>query len=888
LEQFWAEPPERLLEKLGASPGGLTSGEASDRLARHGRNSLAERPAAGVVRLFLRQFSNPFVLVLVGAAGVAALVHEPVDSGLIVAILVGSALLTLSQEYRAGRAVQALRDLVVHRVPVIRDGVEADLPSEELVPGDIVLLSAGTMIPGDGVVLEARDLYVNQSVLTGEAFPVEKAPGTAPRDAPLSARTNVAFMGTSVRSGTGRMLVVRTGMETAFGAVSRKLTLRPPETEFERGIRRFGYLLTRVIVLLVGGVFAANVFLDRPPVESLLFAVALAVGISPELLPAIISVTLARGARGMAREGVVVRRLNAIEDFGSMDVLCCDKTGTLTEGSIRLEGALDAEGDPSEAVFAMALANARLQTGIVNPLDEAITRAGPDAVPEEPSQGAGSTGAATPQGALMETLSALAVPRKLDEIPYDFVRRRMTVVVEQGTGARLLTKGALDSILEVSTRVRRPGGRVEPLDADGRNRLLARLEEWSAEGFRVLGVSTRDLPLQSGYGRTVEAEMVFEGFLLFQDRPKEGVREVLDGLRELGVQVSMITGDNRFAARHVAEQVGLDGASMLTGSELDGLRDEALWRLAPETRVFAEVDPNQKERIISALQRSGHVVGFMGDGINDAPALYAADVGISVEGAVDVARESADLVLLRQDLEVLRRGIRSGRTIFANTLKYIHITTSANFGNMVSMAVASLFLPFLPLLATQILLTNFLSDVPALAIAGDRVDESWVERPRRWEIEPIKRFMLLFGLVSSAFDFLTFGLLLWVFSAGAELFRTGWFVLSMLTELVILFVARTRGPLYRSRPATGLVVAALATGAVTLSLPFVAPGQLFQFVPLPPVLLVSLLGVAMAYGMASELAKRHFYGWVDRQARRSYQKASGAPGREGVQIGSAR
>ncbi len=680
-------------------------------------------------------------------------------------------------------------------------------------------------------------------------------------------------MGTSVRSGTGRMLVVRIGMETAFGKVSRKLALRAPETEFERGIRRFGYLLTRVIVLLVGGVFSANVFLDRPPVESLLFAVALAVGISPELLPAIISVTLARGARGMARDGVVVRRLNAIEDFGSMDVLCCDKTGTLTEGSIRLEGALDSGGSASEAVFRMASANARLQTGIVNPLDEAIVQAG-----SASAEGPAATG----------SREVGPLPRKLDEIPYDFVRRRMTVVVEHEGHARLLTKGALDAVLEVSAGVRTPLGAVAPLGPAVRTRLLGRLEAWSGEGFRVLGVATRDLPLRSVFGRETEAEMVFEGFLLFQDRPKERIGEVLGGLREMGVQVCMITGDNRFAARHVAAQVGLDGASMLTGGELDALRDEALWRLAPETRVFAEVDPNQKERIIRALQRNGHVVGFMGDGINDAPALYAADVGISVEGAVDVARESADLVLLRQDLEVLRRGIRSGRQIFANTLKYIHITTSANFGNMVSMAAASLFLPFLPLLATQILLTNFLSDVPALAIAGDRVDESWVERPRRWEIEPIKRFMIVFGLVSSAFDFLTFGILLWVFSAGAELFRTGWFVLSMLTELVILFVARTRGPLHLSRPATGLVVAALATGAVILVLPFVPPGQLFQFVPLPPALLLTLLGIAAAYAIVSEVVKRRFYGWVDRLALRSNTKASGAPRSDGIQNENAR
>lgn len=828
---YWSRTPEELLRDLGSSASGLPAAEAAARLRAHGRNVLEASPRVGILRLFLRQFSNPLVLILVAAATVAALARESTDSLIILVVLLGSAVLTLVQEYRATTAVARLRAMVVLRSRVVRGGAETEVPAEELVPGDVVVLAAGTLVAADGVVLEARDLFVNQGVLTGESMPVEKTPGAAPAAATVPERTGVLFMGTSVRSGSGRMLVVATGMETAYGGIARRLSLRPPETEFERGIRRFGYLLTRVTILLVLGVFAANVFLHRPAVDSLLFAIALAVGISPELLPAIISVTLARGAREMAGQGVIVRRLNAIENFGSMDVLCSDKTGTLTEGKIRLHAALDAAGAPSPEVLAAAVANARLQTGMRNPLDEALL-------------------AAVPGDA--------RAPAKLDEIPYDFVRRRVTVVVEDGEGGRLLTKGALAQLLEVCTEVREGGGSV-PLGPERSAALEARMAAWSGQGFRVLGVAARRVPRRERYGRGEESGMTFEGFLLFADAPKEGIERVLRELRELGVAVKVITGDNRYVARHVAERVGLDGGGVLTGAELDVMPDEAVWRRAAETSVFAEVDPNQKERIILALRRTGHVVGYLGDGINDAPALHAADVGISVDGAADVARDTADLVLLKHDLEVLRRGIRMGRTTFANTLKYVHITTSANFGNMVSMAAASLFLPFLPLLATQVLLNNFLSDLPAVAIAGDRVDEAWVRRPRRWEIRPIQRFMVVFGLVSSAFDFLTFGLLLFVFAAGAERFRTGWFVVSLLTELVVIFVVRTRGPLFGSRPSPALAWIAAATGAVAVALPFTRLGEVFQLVPLPPALLAGLLAVTLAYAAATEAAKRWFY-----------------------------
>ena len=574
------------------------------------------------------------------------------------------------------------------------------------------------------MVLEAADFLVNEAGLTGESFPVEKQPGIVPEKTPLAKRTNAVFLGASVQSGTAKVLIVETGHRTAFGAIARRLAARPPETEFGRGIRQFGYLLIRVMVVIVLFVLAVNGLLGRPPVESLLFAVALAVGMSPELLPAIISVTLAAGARAMAKEGVIVRRLDAIENLGSMDILCTDKTGTLTEGIIALSDATDAEGRSSPSVRQLALLNAAFETGIDNPLDAAIVA--------DCKRGGLTTGGY----------------RKVDEIPYDFRRKRLTIVVAEDADPAhhlIITKDAFQNVLSVCTLLRQ-GETDVSLSEDVHKQLAAFYEAKGAAGFRVLAVAARRLAAKAAYGRDDETSMTFLGFLLFVDPPKEGVADTIRALRSLGVHIKIISGDNRYVTAHLAEAVGLDPKSMLVGDDLAKLKDEALWNLAPRTDLFVEVDPQQKERIVRALQRTGHAVGYLGDGINDAPSLHCADVGISVEGAVDVARASADIVLLKRDLDVLRRGVEDGRRTFANTLKYISITTSANFGNMISMALATPLLPFLPLLAKQILLNNFLSDLPSLAIATDSVDPERVTLPQRWSIKDVQRFMILFGL----------------------------------------------------------------------------------------------------------------------------------------------
>ncbi len=830
--EYWSRPADQVLAELSATPEGLGGADALARLKAAGPNTLKARKRASAWGLLLKQFRSPLVLILLFATIVSAVVREYADALVILVIVIGSALITFAQEYSASGAVEKLRARLVHRVTALRDGRPQSVPAEDLVPGDVVTLSAGSLIPADGLVLEAKDFFVNQAVLTGETFPVEKRPGPVAAGAGLAERLNSVFMGTTARSGTAKVLVARTGPGTAFGRIAERLNLRPPETEFERGIRRFGYLLTQVMVVLVLVVFGANILSAKPPVDSLLFAIALAVGISPELLPAIITINLSKGAREMARRGVIVRRLNAIENFGSMDVLCTDKTGTLTEGVVRLDGALDVQGRPSEEVFRYAYWNAHFQTGLSNPLDEAITAA-------------------------RELDMSRTV--KLDEIPYDFVRRRLSIVVQEAGGPpRLVTKGALDGVLAACRRVRGDAGPV-PLGDEERARIRERFERWSEQGIRVLGVAVRDAPPQAAYTRDDEHDLDFAGFLLFFDPPKTDAKRTIAELAGLGVRLKIITGDNRLVAEHVAGLVGLDVEGVVTGAELNILRDEALWHRVEHTTLFAEVDPNQKERIIRALQKAGHVVGYLGDGINDAPALHEADVGISVESAVDVAREAADLILLKRGLDVLRRGIAEGRVTFANSLKYVFATTSANFGNMLSMAAASLLLPFLPLLAQQILLNNFLSDFPAIAMASDRVDPEWIAKPHRWDVRFIRNFMIWFGLVSSVFDALTFAALLFLVRATPEQFRSGWFVESLLTELFVLLVIRTRRPFLRSRPGPWLLASTLIVAALAVVIPYLPLNALLGFVPLSGPVMAMMVTITALYVLATEAVKRAFY-----------------------------
>jgi Mg2+-importing ATPase len=765
------------------------------------------------------------------AAILSVFLGETTDAFIILTIVLASGLLGFWQERGAADAIEKLLAVVQTKVTVMRDGKPLEIPVEKVVPGDVLLLSAGATSPGDCLLLKSQDLFMDEATLTGETYPVEKNVDLLAADTPLSQRSNSVFMGTHVVSGTATAVVVLTGKATEFGQVSERLQLRPPETEFERGIRRFGYFLTEVTFLLIVAIFAVNVFLARPVLDSFLFSLALAVGLTPQLLPAIISINLAQGAKRMANHKVIVKRLSAIENFGSMNVLCSDKTGTLTEGKVHLEVTLDANGQPGSKVALYAGLNASFESGYLNPIDEAIRTS---------------------------SRFDLGAYSKLDEIPYDFIRKRLSIVVNAPGGPFMITKGALKNVLEVCDQAELEEGKLASLETV-KPQILARFEDLSQQGFRTLGLAYRKLENNDPITKESEARMVFLGFIVLADPPKAGIGETIGQLEKMGVTLKVITGDSRAVATHLCQQLALDTTEILTGSDLHRLKNEALVHKVNKVSVFAEIEPNQKEQIILALKKAGNVVGYMGDGINDAAALHAAEVSISVDSAVDVAKEAADIVLLEKDLEVLGEGVRQGRITFANTLKYVFMATSANFGNMFSMAGASLFLAFLPLLPKQILLTNFLTDFPETAIATDNVDQAWTAKPRRWDIHFIRNFMLTFGPLSSIFDYLTFGVLIVVLNATPEQFRAGWFVESVISASLVVLVIRTSGPFYRSKPGRALLIATIGVAATTLVLPYSPLASLLGFSAIPPWFILMLGLILALYVTSAELLKRFFF-----------------------------
>ena len=830
LSSFWSIPPEELQRQLGTKQEGLDEGEAQERLKKYGANLLESRKESYPLLLLLSQFKSPIILLLVFAAGLSIYLHQAADASIILVIIFISGLLGFWQERKAADAVAKLLAIVQIKASVLRGGIQKEVPVEEVVPGDIVVLRAGDIVPGDALILKSRDLFVNEASLTGETYPAEKISRVLDQATPLSRRINSLFMGTNVVSGTARAVVVRTGTDTEFGRVSQRLKLREPETEFERGVKRFGYLLLEVTMVLVVAIFAINVYLARPIVESFLFSLALAVGLTPQLLPAIISINLAHGARRMAAHKVIVKRLSSIENFGSMNVLCTDKTGTLTEGTVKMHSALDLEGRESDVVFLFAYVNAFFETGFSNPIDQAIL------------------------GHHKPDVSGF---KKLDEVPYDFIRKRLSILVSRGDEHSIIvTKGALINVLDVCTFALTAQGVVDI--ALERDQIQARFQELSGKGFRVLGLSKKVIDANVCLTRD-EAEMTFLGFLVFFDPPKEGIAETIRNLNKLGVALKVITGDNRLVAASISKQIGLLGGRILTGHEISQASDEALQKQVQEVDVYAEVEPNQKERLILALRKAGNVVGYMGDGINDASALHAADIGLSVDSAVDVAKEAADIVLLEKDLSVLTDGVVEGRKTFSNTMKYVFMATSANFGNMFSMALLSLFLPFLPLLPTQVLLTNLLTDLPEMTIASDSVDPELISKPTRWSIGFIRKFMVVFGLVSSIFDYVTFGVLLFLLHATVGQFRTGWFIESVVSASMVVLIIRTRRPFFKSRPGRYLLAVTLLVGAATFVLPFTPLSEPFGFTKMPVYFLVIVVVIVATYIVTAELAKKIFY-----------------------------
>ena len=814
---------------LDARETGLDEKEAQKRLKQYGANLLKPRKKSYSILLLLAQFNSPIILLLVFAAGLSFYLHQVTGASIILIIVFISGLLGFWQERRAADAVAGLLAIIQIKASVLRDGKHNEVPVEYVVPGDIIVLRAGDIVPADSRILLSRDLFVNEASLTGETYPAEKIPGILDSETPLSRRINCLFMGTNVVSGTATAVVVHTGTDTQFGRVSQRLGLREPETEFERGVKHFGYLLLEITMVLVVAIFAINVYLARPVVDSFLFSLALAVGLTPQLLPAIISINLAHGARQMATHKVIVKRLASIENFGSMNILCTDKTGTLTEGTVRLNSVLDLEGKESEEVFLLAYVNAFFETGFFNPIDQAILN--------------------------FRKLDVSGL-KKLDEVPYDFIRKRLSILVSNGLENTIVTKGALVNVLEVCTSAMR-GQEVVDISLV-KEPIQARFQELSGKGYRVLGLCKKTVKSDVLLAKD-EADMTFQGFLVFFDPLKESIAQTIRDLFQLGIGLKVITGDNRLVAASIIKPLGLLGGRVLTGPEISRESDEALQKLVQVVDVFAEVEPNQKERLILALRKSGNVVGYMGDGINDASALHAADVGISVESAVDVAKEAADIVLLEKDLSVLKQGVIEGRKTFSNTMKYVFMATSANFGNMLSMALLSLFLPFLPLLPTQVLLTNLLTDLPEMTIAGDRVDLELVSQPRRWSIGFIRNFMVTFGLLSSLFDFLTFGALLFLLHANVDQFRTGWFIESVVSASFVVLIIRTRRPFLSSRPSRSLIVVTLLVGLLTFLLPFSPLAEPFGFTKISPYFLAVIAVIVGLYIASAEIVKKIFY-----------------------------
>ena len=842
LPPWWLEPsPEK---ETGAEIQGLSTAEAKARLASFGPNLFRETQETPLPLQFIARFKNPLVIILLIASTMSALSGDITSFFIINSMVLLSVTLDFIQEYRAHESAKKLRQSVSLRATVVRDGKPLELAATEIVPGDVVLLSAGDLVPGDGRVLEARDLFVNQALLTGEPYPVEKRAGFLPDSATeLDEATNAVFMGTSVISGNARISVVKTGAHTAIGEISYSLSRPATPTSFELGIHRFGALIMRLTVLMVMFVLLTNMFFHKPWLESFLFAVALAVGLTPELLPMVVSVTLSRGALRMARMQMIVKRLSAVQDLGSVDVLCTDKTGTLTEAKIRLERHIDASGRLSERVLELAYLNSFFETGLRSPLDQAI---------------------------LDHEHIEIGAWRKIDEMPFDFERRRISVLIDNGVTRWLVVKGAADEILELCTHYEAEEATVRrSMDEAAVAAARDQYQELEKEGFRVLGIAWREVPPDHPHALiSDEADLILAGFAGFLDPPKASAAPALAALAQAGVVVKVVTGDSDLVTRHVCQELKIPVDELLTGKDIAQMDDHALQARVESVNVFCRVNPAQKERVIRALKARHHVVGYLGDGINDAPSLHAADVGLSVDSAVDVAKEAADMILLRHDLHVLYSAVMEGRRTLGNIMKYIMMGTSSNFGNMFSMAGAALFLPFLPMLPTQILLNNILYDISQVSIPLDTVDDEETRRPHILDLNFIRNFMLIIGPISSLFDFLTFYVMLMVLEAGEKLFQTGWFVESLCTQVLVIFIIRTRGSPLRSRAHPALVITSLTIVSIAVLLPFTPIGAYFGFVPPPIEFYLILAAMVAVYLAIVEMVKHRFYRWVA-GARRS-------------------
>lgn len=824
---------EEALQRFSVTLRGLKEHEVKKRLVEYGHNEPSKKKQKTIFRQIVEKFLNPLVLVLLIIGIVSLFLEQIVSSCLVALMAIMSVFLSFIQEYKAGQEAKKLHELVHTTASVLRDGIQKEVKLSELVPGDLVDLSAGDMVPADVRLLSSKDFFINQSSLTGESFPIEKhASMKATSSLRKIDQPNMAFMGSSVVSGTALALVVQTGDSTSFGSIYKKISSLNVETNFDKGIRQLTMLMVRAMIFLVAFIFCVISFRNQDFIEAFLFSLGVAVGLTPEMLPMIVTVTLSKGALALSKKKVIVKRLNSIQNFGAMDVLCTDKTGTLTLDKIVLEKHCDVQGKESEEVLRYAYINSAYQTGLKNVLDKAI---------------------------LKHEKLGLQECEKIDEIPFDFSRKIMSVVVKMGTTHTLISKGSPEEIFRRISSYEL-NGQILPLQSS----LLQEVEEeyrlLSKEGFRVLAIAYKEVTSEKRvFTKEDEQSLILKGYVAFLDPPKPSVKETIHALKKGGVHLKVLTGDNELVTQKICKEVGLPFTSIVLGETVENASDLLLQEIVEKNDIFARLLPLQKERVVRALHNNGHIVGFLGDGINDAPSLKTSDVGISVNNAVDIAKESADIILLKKSLMVLEDGVREGRVTFGNIVKYIKMGSSSNFGNMFSMTGASMLLPFLPMLPIQILLNNFLYDLSQIAIPTDSVDEDYIKKPRSWNIGEIKKFMLIFGPLSSLFDYITFGVLLFFFRASPSFFHTGWFLESLCTQTLIIHVIRTNKiPFIESRPSHFLLMTSLFIVLTGLLIPFTRLGPFVGFLPMPATYFVALSFITLAYLVTVQVLKRFF------------------------------
>lgn len=818
-----------LLNNLQTSLTGLSHTESQKRILRYGHNQSVTQKEPIVIIGYLKKFITPLTLTLLAVSVLSYFLGQNFNAIIVMAMAVLSATLSFLQEYNASKTAKKLAELINIKTIVLRDGKKHEVLIKELVPGDVIELSAGKMVPADIRIITSNHFSVNQSVLTGESFPLDKQEKLTKKSyRSVFDMENLAFMGSSVSGGSATAVVIATGKQTEFGKLSLSLvSTRHQITSFDKGLRSFTYLMIRLIALLVLVIFATNALLKGNTIEGVLFSLAVAVGLTPEMLPMIVTINLSRGARDMAKKKVIIKELASIQNFGAMDILCTDKTGTITEDKIALQDHIDGDGKVSARVFELAYKNSSFQSGMSNVMDDAIRR--------------------------HKRLNVDKI-QKIYEIPFDFNRRIMSVIIKDKT-KQLIAKGAPENIIHKS-KYYNSGGKVILLSDQKRLALHHRYEKLSKEGYRVLAVAYKNVNAKKRYGLNDENEMVFAGFISFLDTPKHTSKEAIDKLENLGIKIKILTGDNEYVSRKICEEVKLELTGLLTSSDIDSMNDAQLRTAVEKANIFTRLTPNNKVRIIKILRSLGHTVGYMGDGINDSPSLRSADVGISVNNAADISKETAEIILLEKNLNILASCVVEGRKVFGNTVKYIKMGASSNFGNMISMVGASFFLPFLPMLPSQILLNNFLYDLSQISLPADNVDKDYIEKPKPWNIGFIKQFIFIIGPISSVFDFLTFGIMIWVFNASPSLFQTGWFVESLITQVLVIYVIRTNKiPFIESRPSMTLLLVTLSIVAIGALIPYTIIGRYFGFEPLPPLYFGILIFMSVAYLLAVQVTK---------------------------------